>query len=178
MKMRNRKMISAVVAAFMVVIMAGSAFAFGTGNLEFTGTASVDVELSVIIDEVAPGLSENPAYVVIAENRKSVTFNLAEVRIPDYDGSRYEFALFNEGNLPANVFLHSSIFAGSENWDEFIRITSELEGPGGDVVTYRVIAPNTSAGFRVIIDYDFDTEETIVNEHVIFTITLVYEWAR
>ena len=178
--MKNRKMLSVVVAAFMVVVMAGTAFAFGTGTLTLTGTAGIDARLDVVIDEVAPGIFETPGYVVIAEDGKSVTFNLAQVVRPDYFGSQYDFVLFNQGNLPAYVSWEIEFENYSANWEEFITIIPELLSPGNQVIESqsREIAVNTSAGFRVIIDYDFDTDETMVTEYVTFTITIKYEWAQ
>ena len=50
MTLRNKKLLNMLVAAFVVVVMAGSAFAFvSQGPLAFTGTATVDASLELAI---------------------------------------------------------------------------------------------------------------------------------
>ena len=51
MRIRNKRLVTTLVAAFLVVVMAGTAFAFSSnGPLSFEGTATVnaDLELSIV----------------------------------------------------------------------------------------------------------------------------------
>ena len=167
--MKNRKMLSVVVAAFMVVVMAGTAFAFGTGTLEFTGTASVDVELNVIISNTLV-----PALAVLDPDQKSATITIPTVNVPiTTTPMHFDFLLENVGNLPALVTVGFTYDEdnSSENWSDFIRINYD-------------VAPQTIAvdqwgayTFNVVFYFDGFTG-TIVDEYVTFTIALEYAWAQ
>ena len=176
MKLKSRKLISALVAAFLVVVLAGSAFAFGTGNLVIDGRASVDAELSV---EIRSGwLPGNSNYTISSCN------TAVEVTIEPMIGNpfnwvvpHFNFDLVNVGSVDAIVTSRLVIIEYSDNWENFITINYEMDEqiltiggrPGGEIGFY---------SFNVEFNFDDfgDFNEFHLNEYVTFRIYLDYNW--
>lgn len=106
MKLKNRKLINTLVACFVVVLMAGTAFAFvSQGPLVFQGTANVDASLTVeIVDyRVIDTTSDDANYnVTIALDGKSATFNV-DLTQPE-EVFAIGFDIQNMGTLPAEIW--------------------------------------------------------------------------
>lgn len=118
MNLRNKKLINTLVAAFVVVVMAGSAFAFTSqGALIFEGTTTIDarLELAIVSGEMTGGQGLTPVGAGIV----TTTFPTRTVEFTtefDRPGSRvfFDFYVKNIGTMPAN-------FTGVE-------IVTELDG--------------------------------------------------
>ena len=181
MKMRNKKLISAVVAAFLVVVMAGSAFAFGTGQLQFTGTANVASELSVVIQDyvgfpVAPSLS---GFAQVAPDGKSVTFDVGVFEVPGQYQTVW-FTLENNGTVPARVNLTGELPMTVRN---LVRVDLLHPGLGHipwDIRTEMHLQPGATESFGIYVALcptavdEFDG--LVIDEEVLFDIILNYTW--
>ena len=173
MKLKSRKMISALVAAFLVVVLAGSAFAFGTGTLTFGGTAYIQQNLNVNIDEavfVRPGWE-----YTISPDRQSVTFNVPVDLWTLENWQTFDFRVENTGTLPAQLAPSTYLFVCEDgypllNGSDFIQFDLNTN--------YRVIQPGArgfvSSRFRFVLPEDFDG--MYINETINFVITVNYTW--
>ena len=115
MKLRNKRLVTALVAIFTVVFIAGSAFAFsGNGPLEFRGTANVEASLQLeIVDyEVVRSYGLNPEVAITGDNRVanfSVNFDQPRQR------AEFKFTVENTGTMPAH-------FTGADFADPIVNL--------------------------------------------------------
>ena len=99
--MKNKQILSALVACLTVVLLAGTAFAFGTGNLTFTGTINVQTELSV---SIVGALDHDQRYVEArilnyGKEGRVIVNEGALMRPGDYANAT--FVIRNDGTVPA-----------------------------------------------------------------------------
>ena len=167
MKLKNRKMISALVAAFMVVVLAGSAFAFGTGVLRFEGEVNIDTELRVDIHHNSTHLQTNPyVNVEIAEDLKSATITVGPgaLRAP---GCYFiaSFWLVNRGTVYAQLSDPAITYTG--NWD-LVDVSYTTSG--------RLIPRGGQQRFDVTVTLE-DFDYMRINETLEFTVVFNYSFA-
>ena len=180
---KRKNLITFALAVFMVVVLAGSAFAFGTGRLTFEGTASVYFSLDVgIVRHRDIAMTEEGIYVEVrrgeesTHSTKSRTLGFTrEFRyLGEYAWTYFEFE--NKGTLPA-LMLEPSIYP--------------LDRPGFLLIDVDFVdgePPTLMSGDRGIVRFTFTfdpyaCEEAMRNRvaqmnDLAFTITLRYEWAR
>ena len=100
--MKRKSVLSVVVAAFMVVVLAGSAFAFAGGNVGFEGTASINAELN--LEVVAMRETISPAWrdaeVVSIEWDNKGADIVIELDAPIGGNVTHSFDIVNTGTVP------------------------------------------------------------------------------
>ena len=173
MKMRNRKLLTTLVAIFTFVLLAGSAFAFTSqGPLIFQGTATVDASLELSIVEGvlgSPDLHERynatarviqPTYGFrqgVREANFEVGFTRPTPSIP------FHFTVENTGTLPAVItgvnfvnYLDGYLLQpGHSGWD----LWGQVNAHG---VPFSIVAHMWYVG-----DYNWSDIENAVDELVL-----------
>ena len=105
MKIRNKKIMTTLIAIFAVVFMAGSAFAFSGQGLTFIGTANVDASLELLITgaRATDGQWTVDARIVgDYENVREVNFAM-DFTAPDQRAA-FAFDITNVGTMPAHIY--------------------------------------------------------------------------
>ena len=191
MKIRSKKMLTTLVAAFMVVVLAGSAFAFGTGALQFNGTVNIDTALDVQIHQFVQPVGLD---ATIAPDRKSVTFRLGDIQ--PGEELRAAFTLFNEGTVPARLDILTDLPATFVDVLD-IRLYRQIDGWNNfgrpwDADHAIIVPRNTVSGapFNYLPSVVLDVRVTFckaalyafegmyIDEEIEFTIELQYTWYR
>jgi hypothetical protein len=118
-KIKNKKKINVIVAAFMTVFMVGAVFAFtAQSNLIFQGTSNVDAALQLLITDIE--YMGHPAHV---NNGITIDTDIAAVGIAGHNGmlgvrtvdftvnfnglnqaAQFAFTVTNTGTIPARVY--------------------------------------------------------------------------
>ena len=164
MKLRNKRLVTALVAAFAVVFMAGSAFAFvSNGALVFTGTANIDAHLQLTITEanVTDGDWTVDARVDDHTDR-AVNFS-ADFFAPNQRAA-WAFVVENTGTMPALITdapieaIENFIYGG-QNFDmsnQEVRFAWGQSAPIQDwneVPTPQVVPVGESITLFVAVDF-------------------------
>ena len=182
MKLKSRKMVSAIVAAFLIVVLAGSAFAFGTGVLTFEGRATIDTNLQVDVYSVrALSLDTFPFQHVafeISECNQTVTFTFPDGFFDNLYGTRTTFAhaiLKNTGTVPATIGNPTVVTSESTGG---VHQFFDVEWLWQDVNENFINPVQRTALAAELI---FDTtgfEGTSIQGEFVFEVTFPYEWVR
>jgi len=150
--MRNKKRITAIVAAFMVVLLAGSAFALvSTGPLVFNGTAAVDavLRLEIVHDDIT------------VDDTGTATLSMSNPGIVGYKRADFTMSFNTPGQVVEFDFIVENVGTTPAEIDDIV-ITHGDVGNTASFVTWTLI--NTSVGntyhagdtFPVVIEFEFD----------------------
>ena len=178
---KTKRIVSVLVAAFMVVVLAGSAFAFGTGALTFNGTVNIDTALDVQIMSFVQPVGTD---VTVAPDRKSVDFNLGD--IDPGETLWVQFTLINEGTVPAKVSIVNELPEMFEDLIE-VRLNRDLFGRPwyADHAVIVPVATNLYLPTVVLwLEVTFCEDALAlldvmyIDEVISFTVNLEYNWYR
>ena len=132
MKIRNKRLMTMLVATFAVVFLAGSAFAFrADGPLSFAGTANIDarLQLSIVEYEFAFDRYSDDVEIVTAlgEGVRNVEFTMEFTRPARRS---VDFYVENTGTMPAQLHAANII-------NDFSELTGiPADGIENDIVFY------------------------------------------
>jgi hypothetical protein len=169
MKIKNKKKMNVIIAAFMTVFMVGAAFAFtAQSNLIFQGTATVDASLQLVI------MHDTDDVINQVRATGPATFEVSQVKGPGYAQidltldftdvvnalGGYFIPVRNTGSLPVVItgldlvnWVNPYIGWGTYLYD-LITITTSIEE--GDAIGM-VIQPGE--GFMLIASFNFDASD-------------------
>jgi len=155
MKIRNKKLVNGVIAAFMVVLMTGAAFAFvSQGPLNFGGAAGVDSALALAItgsNHYGIGVDAELDLTVPVVAANGSGYRNAAMTV-DFDGigqsATYNFTVTNIGTLTAEIAPISLEFV--PNSSQLLVWTQQgaLETEGA------ILAPGEYVNFSFSVAFD------------------------
>ena len=202
MKIRNRKMITTLVACFAIVVLVGAAFAAG-GNLIFTGAVNVRADLNVVIAEGLPAsfIPADITYQLENNNKRAVITIPAGFQLGTVGNNTLEFSfrLHNAGSVAAALVTPVVTHATVDNTDplvtgtqDFLTWTIEVNGdpiptptvpgpplalaPGAVVLQpgpFGIGLPSTAV-VDFVATVNVPTGYTTIDHEVTFTIDIAY----
>ena len=189
MKLRTKKWVGTLVAAFMVVLLAGSAFAFIGRGLTFRGTASVAANLELVIvghDVTESAHAELVNYVVISPDRRTATWTM-NFTLPQ-EFVYVTFDIQNVGTIDAAIAPGTGLTV--EVWDEnanafVVTDLDDLLADYGIWVNWVEMVNVIPAGAPAVTDammtqtyfFDNDFQGYAINTMVRFTYRIAYTMA-
>ena len=169
MKSKNKKLMTALVAVFMLVFVSGSAFALmSSGPLVFNGVANIDATLELLI--VESDITHNAVRATVTPDNSNIGRGVKYIEFEvDFDQPG-QYALFdfwyeNVGTVPAQIDFATLTEGGTG---------TALSGLNGNM---KAEVGNLWPGDRkhVVFNINFDINPSFTGNHVSGSRTWVLE---
>ena len=155
MKIKNKKLVNGVIAAFMVILMTGAAFAFvSQGPLNIEGRANVDASLALAItnsNHYGIGVEADLELTIPVQAANGNGYRAAAMNV-DFDGfgqsATYTFTVTNIGTVSAEIAPIALEFI--PNSSELLVWTQE----GALATDGAILAPGEYVNFSFQVAFD------------------------
>ena len=172
MNLKNRKIISALVASLMVIILVGAAYALGTGQLSFSGVVNARTELRVNIVREVESAGLPLVNITIAENGQSANIVIENGHfLAPGDFVFLTFELENIGTIPA-IVGQPIVYYEDGDWS-LVEINWFFTAPGeGGNLPLEVGQTGFVSARMTLLDFD----AMYLDEVFTFRVDFPYNW--